>query len=105
MRILIDHCVDWRLSRSLPAHFARSAKEMGWDELSNGELPAEAAKEFDLLLTVDQNIKYQHNPACLPIAIVVLVAKTNRLADLIPLMPRFEDALPALAPRTLIEVH
>jgi hypothetical protein len=32
MRVLLDHCVDWRLRRSLPAHVVTTAAEMGWDD-------------------------------------------------------------------------
>lgn len=33
MNILLDHCVDRRLTLSLPNHLVRTAREMGWDRL------------------------------------------------------------------------
>jgi hypothetical protein len=78
--------------------------EMGWHKLRNGKLLATAASQFDALLTVDQNFKYQQNLATLPVAVVVMVAHTNKLADLIPVVPYVEEALKILKPCTLVEV-
>ena len=52
MRVLLDHCVDWRLGRSMPAHTVRSTRDMRWEHLKNGKLLSEAAAHFDVLLTV-----------------------------------------------------
>ena len=104
MRILLDHCIDWRLSRSLPGHDVKSAQEMGWEQLQNGKLLAHAASQFDVLLTVDRNIKSQQNLSTLPIAVVILLVKSNRWADLILCVPEIESALKTLTPRTLVEV-
>ncbi len=106
MKILLDHCVDWRLARSLSNHNVKSAGEMGWDQLKNGKLLAAlAAANFDVLLTVDQNIKAQQNLLSLPVTIVVLVASSNRRTDLLPLLPIFEDAISGLNAGQLIEVR
>lgn len=105
MRILLDHCLDWRLGRHLPTHDVKRTRDLGWEGLKNGKLLAQAAAQFDVLLTVDQNLKYQQALPSLPIAVIVLIATTNRLQDLIPLVPRIEQALQALVPRSLVEVR
>ena len=87
MRILLDHCVDRRLARFLPAHQVKTAGQMGWHKLRNGKLLASAAAQFDLLLTVDKNIRHQINLATLPVAVIVMVAPTIKLTDLLPLGP------------------
>jgi hypothetical protein len=66
---------------------------MGWQKLRNGDLLAAAAGLFDAMLTTDRNLKHQQNLATLPLAVIVLVARTNRLADLLPLVPRVEQGL------------
>jgi predicted nuclease of predicted toxin-antitoxin system len=104
MRILLDHCIDWRLKRSLPTHHVRSAQEMGWDALKNGKLLDVAASLFDAILTVDQNIKHQQNLNQLPIAIVVLIAASNRTSDLQLLLPAVERILPSLRSGALVEI-
>ena len=46
---------------------------MGWSNLDNGDLLSEAEKAFDLLITTDQNLKYQQNLAGRRISILVLM--------------------------------
>jgi len=78
MLILFDHGTPWGRARKLTDHTVVSAKQMGWDQLTNGDLlkVAEAAL-FDLLLTTDQNIRYQQNLKGRKIALVVLSGSTN----------------------------
>lgn len=54
---------------------------------------ASAAKEFDVFVTVDRNLAAQQNPSAVSIAIVVLGARSNRLADLRPLVPKLLRAI------------
>jgi hypothetical protein len=93
VRILIDHWIDWRLGRSFAGHDVKSARDMGWEALRNGALLAAAAPDFDCVLTVDQNLKHQQDLSKLPVAVIVLVARSNRLTDLIPLVPSIEKVL------------
>jgi hypothetical protein len=104
MKILLDHCIDWRLKRALPSHEVKSTHEMGWDDLQNGKLLAQAGPIFNVFLTVDQNIKTQQNLAALPIAIIVLIARSNRTDDLLPLIPTLERSLTSLKLGQLIEI-
>ena len=60
------------LRRYLTPHEVRTAAEMGWSTLSNGELLAQAEAEFDLLLTTDKNLSYQQNLTNRKLAILVL---------------------------------
>jgi predicted nuclease of predicted toxin-antitoxin system len=105
MRILFDHCVPARLRRLLTSHIVKTTAEMGWQNLQNGKLLAAAADHFDVLLTVDRNLQYQQNPATLPIAVLVLVAESNKLAALASLVPAAKQTLAALQPRTIVEVR
>jgi hypothetical protein len=104
MRILLDHCVDRRFARSLPAHDVKSAQQMGWDKLKNGALLAAAAHSFDLFLTFDRNLKHPQNLEHLPIPVVVLIGRSNRLIDLVPLVPALERAMANLMPNTVVEI-
>jgi len=106
VRLLLDHCIDWRLGRSLSGHDVSAARDMGWHTLRNGDLlAAAAASGFDCVLTVDQHLKHQQDLSRLPVAVVVLVATSNRLADLVRPVPAVREALVTLAPRTLVEVR
>lgn len=93
MKVLVDECVDWRLSRDLVGHEVRSARQMGWLTVKNGELLAIAAKEFDVFVTVDRNLSFQQNLPAFAIAVIVVRAKSNRLADLRPLVPELLASL------------
>ena len=87
MRVFIDECVDWRLSRDLVGHDVKTAQQMGWTAIKNGELLALVSGHFDVFLTVDQNLAFQQNIGRIAIAVIVLRAKTSRLADLRTLLP------------------
>jgi hypothetical protein len=76
-----------------------------WASVKNGKLLALAATKFDAFITADQNLKFQQNLAKLPIAVVVLIARKNRVQDLEPLLPQLAEVLNHLAPRTLRTVH
>ena len=78
---------------------------MGWGGIGNGELLALAAKEFEAFVTVDKNLQYQQNLATLPIAVVVLDAKSNELSHLLPLLPRLEETLARLQPRAFVRIE
>ena len=93
MKILLDECVDWRLSRVLVSHEVKSAREMGWTSIKNGELLTLAADHFDAFVTTDRNLSFQQNPSRLRIAVIVLHAKTNRHADLLPLTSHLLEAI------------
>lgn len=104
MRLLLDESVPHRLRRSLTAHAVRSVAEMGWSGLKNGELLAQAANKFDALITVDKNLEYQQNLDALPISVIVLDAPSNELPHLLPLIPKLEEVLANLLPRTFVRI-
>lgn len=94
MRVFLDECVDWRLSRDLTGHEVKTARQIGWTAIENGALLLLASQHCDVFVTVDRNLSFQQNVAALPIAVVVLHARTNRLADLRALVPRLLAAIP-----------
>lgn len=93
MRVLLDECVDWRLLRDLMGHDVKTARQMGWSELKNGHLLRLTAEHFDVFVTVDRNLSFQNKVIDLPLAVIVLAAPTNRLADLRLLLPRLLPAI------------
>jgi len=105
MRILLDESLPIELRSELPGHGVRYVGELAWSGLKNGELLARAAPLFDVLLTADQNLEYQQNLNALPIAVVVLVAQSNRIEQLRPLLSRLLEVLSSLQPRTLVRLE
>lgn len=104
MRILLDESLPRPLGLVLIGHDVSTVRDESWTSLTNGALLRQAAAAFDVLLTADQNIEFQQNLATLPMAVVVLVAESNRLESLEPLMPRVLEALKTLKPKSLIRV-
>jgi predicted nuclease of predicted toxin-antitoxin system len=94
VRVLLDECLDWRLSRDIVGHDVKTARQMGWATIKNGELLALAAQHFDVFVTVDRNLSFQQNLPNFPVAVIVLRSRSNRLADLRRLIP---DLLAAIA--------
>ena len=77
MRILFDHGTPRPLRDHFREHRVDTAAEKGWSQLGNGELLDHAERdEYDLLITTDQNMRYQQNVAARRLAIVVL--RSNR---------------------------
>jgi len=94
VRILLDECIDRRFARELSRHEVRTVPEAGWAGKSNGDLLALAENSFDVFVTVDRNLSFQQNVPRFSIAVVVLRAHSNRLAELRRLVPRLLEVLP-----------
>ena len=96
MRILLDGCVPKRLGRELSGHEVRAAPELGWGDFDDGSLLDAMAGKFDALVTVDKNLPRQQRLDRRPFGVVILRAKTNRLVDLLPLVPWLRATLKRL---------
>jgi len=104
MRLLLDECVPKRLKRELHGHEAKTVQDMGWAGIKNGALLQLANGQFDALLTVDQGIEYQQNLSGLSISVVIMMAPSNDVDDLRPLLPAVEEALTSLRPGEILRV-
>ncbi len=83
MRLLFDQGTPVPLRNRLSGHEVVTAHEQGWSTLSNGKL-LEAAElaGFDLIVTTDQNLRYQQNLEGRRVAILVL--PTTRWPEILP---------------------
>jgi predicted nuclease of predicted toxin-antitoxin system len=93
MKILLDECIDRKLAREFTDYEIKTVPTMGWAGIKNSQLLALAEKEFDVFITVDRNLSFQQNLTQFNIAVVVLQASSNRLADLKPLVPKILEVL------------
>ena len=72
-RIILDQNCPIGIRQLLTDHEVVTALEMGWDALTNGKLLDAAEREgFHILVTSDQNLRYQQNLTGRRIALVVL---------------------------------
>src|SRR3989442_265094 len=82
MRVLFDQGTPTAIAEFLPKHTIRTARQEGWETLSNGELLRVAEEaHFDVLLTTDNNIAHQQNLKMRKIAIVVLSRNRWRMVQ------------------------
>jgi len=88
VKVPLDECVDWRLSRDIVGHDVKTARQMGWSTIENGQLLTLAAQHFDVFVTVDRNLSFQQNLTRFDIAVIVLRTESNRLQDLRRLVPQ-----------------
>lgn len=93
MNVLLDECLPKKLKRDAQADIVRTVPEMGWAGTKNGALLRLAEQAFDVFLTSDQNLEHQQTLKRFDLACVVLVAATNDIADLRPLLPAVNEAL------------
>ena len=99
MRVLLDEQLPRRLARELRGHEVRTVQQQGWAGLRNGELLRRAADAgFEVFVTGDQNLEFQQDLARARVGVVVLVALSNAIEDLLPLVPSLLLALPNSRP-------
>lgn len=103
--MLLDECVPRRLRRVFPDHDVFTIEQAGFKGLKNGKLIAAVAGKYDVLLTVDKNIEHQQNSKDLPIAILILSARTNRFESLSPLVSMANEALETIATGEIIKIE
>jgi hypothetical protein len=101
LRVLLDECVDRRLAKHLQQFATQTVHDMGWATIKNGELLALAQLAFDVFVTVYRNLAFQQHLPKFDLAVIVLSARTNRLADLLPLVTELVRLVP-LAPKSAV---
>src|SRR5882724_8947714 len=105
MRVLLDECLPKRLKRELTDHEVKTVPEAGWAGKKNGVLLKLMVEEFEVFITVDQNMQYQQPLEDLPIAFIILVAHNNKLETLKPLMQQVLLLLDTVSPGQVVDVH
>lgn len=74
-------------------HRVRTVVDEGWRSLKNGDLLQQAQSQFDVFLTVDQNVQFQQNLRQYDIAVIVVVVYRNNLSSIIPFLPQIGEAI------------
>jgi predicted nuclease of predicted toxin-antitoxin system len=104
MKVLIDENLPRKLAGHLKGHECRTVAECGWAGKKNGELLSLAEPQFDVLLTLDKNIPYQQDLKLGRIAILIVRAPSNRIQDLLPVIPDCLIALQSIEPGHVVRV-
>ena len=104
MRVVLDNCVPRTFRRHIVGHAVETVGELGWVDTDDGPLLDLLAGRCDAFVTVDQNLPFQQRLEHWPFATIVLVARSNRVADLAPLAPGLHDALARAQPGEVLRV-
>src|SRR5258708_14778683 len=104
MKILIDECLPRTLKNHLAGHECRTVQEMAWSGKTTGALLSLAEYVFEVLVTIDQSIEYQQELTSRKIALLVFRARSNKIEDLLPMIPRALELLRDIRPGSLARV-
>lgn len=85
MRVLLDEFLPRKLKRELADHETRTVPEAGWVGVNNGELLRLAEPLFDVFVTMDRRLPFQQKLTDLQLCTIILLARCNDIADLLPL--------------------
>ena len=98
MRVLLDESLPRDLAKAIPGHDVRTVPGQGWAGYKNGALLRTAREAgFAALVTADRQMEHQQEIGRAGLALIVLRARSTRLEDLLPLMPRLLELLPTVA--------
>ena len=105
MKILLDECLPLDFRHSFPSHDAHTTQWADFKGQKNGELllAAEGAG-YEVLLTVDQGIPHQTDPAGRKLSIIVIRSRTNQIEDLLPVVDAISHALETIQPGQTIAI-
>jgi hypothetical protein len=84
MRILLDENFPIDFATLLLGHEVLTVHSLGWAGVKNGDLMRRASALCDVFVTLDRNIEFQQNVKVLTFGVVIVNAKSNRIADLKP---------------------
>jgi predicted nuclease of predicted toxin-antitoxin system len=106
MKLLLDECTPKRLRNHFEGHEVLTVDEVGLKGVLNGELLRGAIEQnFEVLITVDRRIPFQHDLSQYNLAVVILVAAPCRYAQLKLLAPSALIALETIKPGAVIVVQ
>ncbi len=93
-RVVLDECLPRPIIRDLSMFDVQTAQRAGFAGLKNGALLAAIDGQFDVFVTIDQNLRHQQNLSSINFGIVVLSVPSNRLPYVRAMLP---DLVPAIA--------
>jgi hypothetical protein len=98
MRILLDENFPVDFAKPLVGHEIITVHSLGWSGIKNGELLRRAKSVCDVFITLDRNLEFQQNIKVLSFGVVVVGARSNRIADLIPHINNILEAASRVEP-------
>lgn len=104
MRVLLDENLPHDLTATLVGHEVMTVQGLGWAGALNGELLKRVGGVADAFVTMGRKLERQHDLTKLTFGVVVIVARSNKLQDLLPLVDALQGALAAIKPGAVVRV-
>lgn len=105
MKVLLDECLPHTLKSAIIGHQVMTVPEAGWAGKQNGELLKFAETQFEVFITVDQNLPAQQNLASKKLSVVVLKTVSNRFKDIEPAITRLLEVLNSIERGAVVVVE
>jgi len=101
---VLDNCVPRTILRRLPGLGAKAVRDFGWASVDDGPLLDRLEDVGDAFEAIEQNLPFQQRLHDRPFGTIVLCARTNRLIDLLPLIPQLLATIPVVRPGQVMEL-
>jgi len=106
MRVLLDEQLPRQLAPYFVGHAVPSVPQEGWAGLQNGALLTKAEEAlYEVLITGDTNMQFQQNIAKRSLGVLVMVAKSNAIEDVLPVVPNALAALSTIQAGQVVRVE
>lgn len=105
MRVLLDESLPRQLKRLLTDSDVSTVPEVGWAGKKNGELLRLAEARFDVFVTMDRGLPFQQDLGRLQLCVVILIARSNDISDLLALGAELREAVASAEPGGLVRLE
>jgi hypothetical protein len=105
LRLLIDESIPVQIEPHVAEFGASTVRRERLKGLRNGVLLRAAVdRGFKVILSADQNLRFQQNLDKMGIGAVVIVNIRNRMKDILPALPKIKSAIASVRAGEIIEV-
>ncbi len=78
---------------------------MGWHQLKDHMLLPLLQDRFDVVVTIDQGMEYEHNLKSLRFGLVIVHVPKNKVEFYLPLMPELRDAVEQVRGGEVVHIY
>jgi len=104
VRVLLDENIPHDLIPQFAGHDVSTVQGLGWAGIKNGDLLERARRTIDVFVTMDRKLEKQHDLSVLPFGVVVILARSNRMPDLLPLTEALREVVAPSGPERVEHV-
>jgi hypothetical protein len=98
VRVLLDENIPHDLIPQFAGHDVSTVQGLGWAGIKNGDLLERARGTIDVFVTMDRKLEKQHDLSSFSFGVLVIVARSNRMPDLLPLADALRKAIEQIGP-------